>query len=88
MSAKYCARGNCPEIMCDRLILDSTRYICNSCYEELCRWQATWPETEVRRVASKIRDFMCSDPGDFEPQPLPPTDREAMDAEFKRLTGG
>ena len=35
MSVLACDRNGCEHIMCNRLILDSTMYICNTCFDEL-----------------------------------------------------
>ena len=88
MSVLACDRGNCPNIMCDRLILqgtrDGSRYICNSCYDELLEFKKTWePPMTAQEVEAKIREFMATNPGAYRVF----NDEGDIDAEFDKLTG-
>ena len=74
-----CERKNCEHIMCDRLILDNTQYICPSCWAELLIAKDTWDKkmsaADVRR---SIERFMRSDPGEYL--------EVDTDEEFRKLT--
>jgi len=92
MGVMACGRRDCENIMCTRLILDHSAYICDECFEELLlrmglskerdsEIHAGLPErmcpVELRR---RIEDFMRTPKGTF----LEVDTRE----EFDRLTGG
>lgn len=83
MSVMACGRKGCEEIMCNRLILDSSAYICGDCYEELLLVKKSWPkEMAALDVGNCIRAFM-----DTEPRSFIMLDAEGIDKEFERLTG-
>jgi hypothetical protein len=68
--------------MCDRLILNGTAYICDSCWEELLLFKGSWqPGPPSARV--RIESFMDTPPGTFGSQTA---DELALD--FVRLTSG
>lgn len=84
MGVMACDREGCDNIMCDRCILDSTAYICPSCYGELLLAKETWPHSmPARDLRDKIEAFMRTRPG---------THGDlvgmALEDEFQRLTGG
>lgn len=84
MSVLACGRGNCPNIMCNRLILEGSRYICDECWDELVAYKESWPDTmTAKMVRQTIEGFMDSDPGEHK------TLRNAwINKEFERLTTG
>lgn len=84
MGVMRCDREGCDSIMCDRCILESTAYICNSCWAELLECKRAWelPMSEAE-VEQKIRDFMETPPGTYSPI----EDGDRLDAVFFRLTG-
>ena len=83
MSVMACDRQNCENIMCDKCILKSTAYICNSCWSELLEFKETWPtEMTALDVEDKIREFMSTRPGAYKV-----LENVDIDAEFRRLTG-
>jgi len=84
MSVLACDRRSCPNVMCDRLILDGTRYICNECWEELVEYKATWqPPMTPLDIENKIREFIGTSIGAYET-----VETECdIEAEFRRLTG-
>ena len=80
MSVLECDRLGCEEIMCNHLILDGKKYICNSCFEELLEFKKTWTE-EMKKgeIRNKIEYFMNeTKPGEFS--------KCDVDSEFRRLT--
>lgn len=83
MSVLECDRRGCEHIMCSRLILDSTAYICGDCWSELQTYKESWPETmTVAEVREHIEDFMYESPvGTY--IKIKGCD---VDAEFDRLT--
>lgn len=83
MSVLACDRRSCPNVMCDRLILDGTRYICDECWEELVEYKATWqPPMTPLEIENKIREFMGTWTGTHKT-----VETECdIDAEFRRLT--
>lgn len=83
MSVNSCDRRGCDNIMCDRLILHRTMYICRECYEELCEAKVRhWPdELQEKIVEEKIRDFMRTPKGTY-------STPDSTDEAFRRLTGG
>ena len=74
MGVMACERGNCDEIMCSRLILDSSMYICSRCYKQLLEAKATWKR--------HIEEFMETNPGDYQQI----TTEEQADEAFEELT--
>jgi hypothetical protein len=84
MGVLACGRLDCPNIMCNRLVLGGEAYICNECYSELQEWKGTWKDVRVADVEGKIREFMASSPGTYKHS----TDPESVQSEFDRLTGG
>ncbi len=84
MSVLACDRSGCPSIMCDRLILDGSAYLCDSCNDELLSFRKTWPERMTGAdVKAKIERFLTTQPGTYS-QPL---DRDGIDDHFSALTG-
>ena len=82
MSVLACDRAFCSEVMCDRMILDGSQYICDRCWKELLEYKATWPRTMAPGyVRRRIEEFMVSAPGSFK---VPVN----TDEEFDRLTQG
>jgi hypothetical protein len=80
MSVLACDRNGCENIMCHRLILNSTMYICNSCFEQLESCKETWPlKMKAFEIKKKIIDFMNTESTDFD-------DLIDVDKEFFRLT--
>lgn len=80
MGVMACDRRGCEKVMCSRLILDSSRYICDDCWEELLEVKTTWDKrmsaADVRR---QIESFMKSPVGEY---------REVdTEEEFNKLTG-
>lgn len=80
MSVLACERRGCPNIMCDRLILGGTRYICHDCFQELDEWRQTWTPDFIGLVRQSIQAFMDSPPGTFR-QP-----GKSLEAEFEMWT--
>jgi len=61
MSVLECGRMGCERVMCDRLILNDSRYICRDCWEELKSLKETWePNLSRQAVERLIREFMDS----------------------------
>lgn len=83
MGVIYCSRNECNHIMCDRMILNGTLYICNECYGELLLYKTTWPNFMTKReVKINIEHFMSdTSPGEFIY-----VGKEDINDEFKRLT--
>lgn len=83
MSVLACDRYNCDNIMCDRLILNGTKYICDTCYDELIEYKSIWPQSVSKvDVEYKIQVFMISSPGTYKR-----LDQSEIQAEFDRLVG-
>jgi hypothetical protein len=83
MSVLECGRSGCDAVMCDRLILDSSTYLCDNCWKELLEHKKTWPkDARTSDVYVFLRKFVRSPPGTH----LPATP-EDIEREFKRLTG-
>jgi hypothetical protein len=83
MGVMACERKDCDNVMCDRLMLRGTTYICNDCYAELLSWKKTWKDVGVKDVEWLIERFM------FETTPGSTNidnSQEAIDAEFDKLT--
>lgn len=85
MSVLACNRFRCDNIMCDRLILKGSHYICHYCYRELLVYKATWKQDEMTadEVKPLIEEFMRTEPGTYSAAPR----GEGIDEEFKRQTG-
>ena len=85
MSVLACCRSDCDNVMCDRLILESSAYICNDCYKELLAYKETWPESMTPLdVREHIVNFMSTPTGTYKKKVV--LDQEGIDNEFKRLT--
>ncbi len=85
MGVKACDRPNCESVMCDRCILNNTKYICGDCWQELCEWRETWAEEmEQRQVKNLIVEFMDSEKGSFKVRVL---DSYQINQEFNKLMG-
>jgi len=66
MSVCACDRAGCEEIMCTRLILNGSRYVCSSCWRELLDFKDTWPADMTKKdVEDKVRAFMSTVPETF-----------------------
>lgn len=50
MGVLACGRSNCTNIMCDRLILEGTHYICEDCFQELLVAKQTQSITAISRA--------------------------------------
>lgn len=83
MGVLACDRSGCPNVMCDRLILNNRRYICGDCWGELLKWKETWelPMTEWE-VENKILDFFDTVPKST----IPIEEHHDIEAVFRRLT--
>jgi hypothetical protein len=70
--------------MCDHLILNGARYICNDCYEELLNYRESWPNEMVKlEIKERIEVFMNeTTPGTYSPE----LDYNGIQEEFDRLT--
>lgn len=80
MSVMQCSRRGCPHILCERIILNGSMYICGDCWEELLVVKKSWPDRMTRtEVKEAIEAFMDSDP-------LESVELVDTDAEFSRLT--
>lgn len=81
MSVLACDRRNCEHVMCDRLIMNDSKYICEDCWQELLELKDSWetPMTalEVRR---RVIQFFDTEPGTAVDKPCD------IDEEFGRLT--
>ena len=82
MGVLACGRSNCTNIMCDRLILEGTHYICEDCFQELLVAKQTWPagisKAELRK---RMEEFFDTEVGAFQK-----LSAEDLDMEFIRLT--
>lgn len=85
MSVLACGRYRCDNIMCDRLILDSSHYLCERCYQELLLFKATWKQEMqvVREVRTRIEEFLRTEPGTY----VGTDQGVGFEEEFQRLTG-
>lgn len=83
MGVMACHRHNCENIMCDRLILDGSCYICSDCYNELVESKNEWtsPMTKLE-IREKIEYFMTTEPGHYIQ-----VQNVDIDKEFNRLMG-
>lgn len=90
MGVMPCDRADCDNIMCRHLVLEGTRdgsrYLCHECLHELRLFRETWPDdTCPADVERLIRGFLGTPVGTFAGRLKP--DPEAVEAEFRRLTG-
>lgn len=85
MGLMSCGRTCCENILCERLVLESSKYICNECYSELVEYkQIALPKQSTSKEVRKfIEDFMDTKPGTYRV-----LCNEEVDEEFKRLTCG
>jgi hypothetical protein len=82
MSVLACDRRGCEHIMCNRLILDHSQYICGDCWDELRELKLTWPDRmSARDVRDAIESFMNSGAGAHKM-----LDQDGIDEEFEKLT--
>ena len=82
MSVLACDRRGCEHIMCERLILNGSRYICDECWDELREAKLTWPDKMTAlEVWGAIENFMETPRGTYRV-----LDREGINEEFERLT--
>lgn len=80
MGVMPCHRGDCEHILCSRLILNGSQYICDECWKELLALKKTWPENmKASEVKQAILDFMETDPEC--------SDTSTVDEAFEKLTG-
>lgn len=83
MGVMACDRTGCNHIMCERLILNGSSYICEDCWDELLVEKAKWPSAmSAKDVRDSIKEFMDSQPGTGKI-----LDSAGIDEEFRRLTG-
>lgn len=83
MGVMSCDRQGCNNIMCDRLILRNSRYICNDCFQELLLSKSEWPkDITVVDVVEQIKLFMDTEPGTHKM-----LNQDEIDEEFRRQTG-
>lgn len=83
MSVLACDRQDCRNVMCDRLILEGSRYICDDCFDELLEAKKSWPDKMTTvEVETAIRNFLESPKGTHKVL----RGRE-IDREFNRLIG-
>lgn len=65
MEVPACGRVGCSNAMCSRTF--DCYYICDSCYDELLKYKATWPTAMTRvELLDKISEFFGSVPGEHE----------------------
>ncbi len=84
MSVLECDRTGCPHVMCERMVLDGSMYICSECFEELDEYRRTWTSPMSRAgVRQAIVDFMKTEPGTHSVL----EGAVDVDAEFNRLVG-
>lgn len=85
---RHCERDACSKVLCDRLILEGSCYLCDDCYQELLEAKKHWPpNTTAWRVRLLIEEFLRR----FPPNILVYPDcylsiRKTVDEEFERLT--
>ncbi len=73
-----CGRTNCSNILCDRVILNGSYYICDRCWKELVKYKNTWiPPMTRYEIEEEIERFMCTDPENI---------HESIEDIFDRLT--
>jgi len=87
-SNRQCERFGCSTILCDRLILEGSCYLCDDCYQQLLEAKKSWPK-DIRawRVRILIEDFLRRYPPEtlvYPPSYQPPS--TTVDEEFERLT--
>ena len=83
MGVLACDRRGCERIMCDRVILNGSKYICGDCWDDLCRAKLSWPDKMTARdVYEAIENFMST-----HPWTVRVLDRDGIDEEFRKLTG-
>ena len=88
MGVMACDRDGCPNIMCDKIILEGTRdgylRICGDCWEELLFHGESFRLSATESwVEGQIRAFMRTEPRSYGPR----GPRETTADIFKRLTG-
>ncbi len=86
MGVMECGRLGCEEIMCNKLILEHSRYICWDCWKELLEYKATWNAKEMPAggVREYILYFMNKTRRGFL-EPVTPVQID-IEEEFERLT--
>lgn len=84
MSVMACDRKDCRNIMCNRLILEYSRYICDTCFDELEEHYKSRTFSLKGQIRTMIEAFMLSPPGSYSRQSVDP---ETVEREFRRLTG-
>lgn len=81
MSVLACDRRNCENVMCSRLIMNDSKYICEDCWQELLELKDSWetPMTAAE-VRKRVVAFFDTEPGTAVDKPCD------IDREFERLT--
>lgn len=85
MSVMACNRKDCDSIMCDKLILNCTRYICYKCYYELLTYKANYMvigDKTKTGVKNAIIAFMDTPPGTYLE-----LSNDELEEEFNQLIG-
>lgn len=82
MGVMACDRRGCEHVMCERVILNGSAYICGDCWDELCEAKEKWPDVMTSRdVREAIETFMDTRVGNYRV-----LDRDGIEEEFNRLT--
>jgi len=96
MGVMACDRPGCDNIMCSRLVLNDSRYVCDDCWNDLLEMRATWTgEMTGRDIAVAIADFFRASPTGEPLEPLPGSPwlwnrvlrGNGVEDTFRRLTG-
>ena len=79
-----CDRYECENIMCSKMVLSGSMYICDTCYLELVNYRKTgeaWRDTmQSIEIKNLIAQFMDTPPGTY-------LEEVNTDEEFEKLTG-
>ena len=96
MGVMACDRPGCDNIMCSRLVLNDSMYVCDDCWNDLLERRATWTgEMTGRDIAVAIADFFRASPTGEPLEPLPGSPwlwnrvlrGHGVEDTFRRLTG-
>jgi hypothetical protein len=87
MGVMACDRAGCEEILCSRLILNRSRYLCEGCWQELQDYKIRMLREDAWRSAKDVQDgierFLERE------QTFPAYSmRKSAEDEFDRLVGG
>lgn len=88
LPSRRCDRYGCATVLCDRLILEGSCYLCDDCYQELIEAKKYWPlNMTAWRVRILIEEFLRRFPPDtlMYPHCFLSTSK-TVDEEFERLT--